>query len=169
MANGSRSRAFFNGPASTGSKPSAPTSSITTVFFAASSPATGMRGFTGYFRGRGHIACARGVEGLEDEDARCPARTCSPAEVSKPRTSCKPLGPMPKGLVQSITILPARLPRPLTAADVADRCRDHYHLGVFDGYGRSFDALFGQRRIFRISGIAQAPNHILAIAMRMHA
>src|SRR5215475_1992687 len=46
--------------------------------------------------------------------------TCSPAEVSKPSTSCSPSGPMPKGLVQSITILPARLPRPMTAASVAD-------------------------------------------------
>src|SRR6266446_699936 len=46
--------------------------------------------------------------------------TCSPAEVSKPSTSCKPSGPMPNGLVQSITILPARLPRLLTAASVAD-------------------------------------------------
>src|SRR5262245_1227569 len=46
--------------------------------------------------------------------------TCSPAEVSKPSTSCSPSGPMPKRLVQPITILPARLPRPLTAASVAD-------------------------------------------------
>src|SRR5207249_11816848 len=44
--------------------------------------------------------------------------TCSPAEVANPRTSCRPSGPIPNGLVQSITILP-RLPRLLTAASVA--------------------------------------------------
>src|SRR5262249_619130 len=47
--------------------------------------------------------------------------TCSPAEVLKPRTSCKPSLPMPNGFVQSITILPARLPRLLIAASVADQ------------------------------------------------
>src|SRR5262249_12210643 len=47
--------------------------------------------------------------------------TCSPAEVLKPRTSCKPSLPMPSGFVQSITILPARLPRLLIAASVADQ------------------------------------------------
>src|SRR5262249_59907916 len=47
--------------------------------------------------------------------------TCSPAEVLKPSTSCKPSGPMPNGFVQSITVLPARLPRLLIAASVADQ------------------------------------------------
>src|SRR6476469_9306692 len=47
--------------------------------------------------------------------------TCSPAEVLKPKTSCRPSGPMPKGLVQSMTTLLARLPRPLTVASVADQ------------------------------------------------
>ena len=37
IANGSSRRAFFNGPASTGSKPSSPTSSITAGFLPASS------------------------------------------------------------------------------------------------------------------------------------
>src|SRR5712692_9069286 len=46
--------------------------------------------------------------------------TCSPAEVLKPRTNCKPSGPMPNGFVQSITILPVRLPRLLIAASAAD-------------------------------------------------
>src|SRR5215472_15945745 len=47
--------------------------------------------------------------------------TCSPAEVLKPTTSCKPSGPMPSGFMQSITILPARLPRLLIAASAADQ------------------------------------------------
>jgi len=44
MASGSRSRAFTNGQASTGSNPRSWASVKTTGFFAASSPATNMRG-----------------------------------------------------------------------------------------------------------------------------
>jgi hypothetical protein len=68
-----RSRAFFSGPASTGSKPSTPTRFIIAGFFSALSPATSMSGFTGYSAALGHIVCARCVERVEHERAGCPA------------------------------------------------------------------------------------------------
>src|SRR5437016_5337454 len=58
---------------------------------------------------------------LNTEAPRAQLATCSPAEVLNPSTSCKPSAPMPNGLVQSITILPARLPMLLIAASVADQ------------------------------------------------
>src|ERR1700730_18546928 len=121
MANGSKSRAFLSGPASTGSKPSLPTSSITTGFFAASSPATSIIGFTGYSAALAILLAPVVLRVLKTKAPGAQVATCSPAEVPKPRTSCKPSGPIPKGLVQSITILLLRLPRPLTAASVADQ------------------------------------------------
>jgi hypothetical protein len=47
---------FFNSPASTGSKPSLPTSAISPAFLPASSPATGMMGLTRIVGRLGHIA-----------------------------------------------------------------------------------------------------------------
>src|SRR5437773_8333262 len=58
---------------------------------------------------------------LKTEAPRAQLATCSPAEVLNPSTSCKPSAPMPNGFVQSITILPARLPMLLIAASVADQ------------------------------------------------
>jgi hypothetical protein len=61
---------------------------------------------------------------------------------------------MPKGLVQSITILPARPQAFHGRLGRGPGRRDYHDLGLFDGFGRRFDALLGQRRIFRIGGIA---------------
>src|SRR5262249_48068971 len=62
------------------------------------------------FHGPGPIACARRVEGLEDEGARCPA--CDLFAGG---------GVEAEDELQAIRILPTRLPRPLTAACVADQ------------------------------------------------
>src|SRR5437660_6610213 len=151
MANGSRSRALFNGPASTGSNPSMPTSSITNGFFPASSPATSISGFTGYSAALAILLAPVVLRVLKTKASGAQLATCSPAEVSKPRTSCKPSGPTPKGLVQSITILPARLPTLFTAAWAADQGgASTTILGLFDGSGRSFDARYGHRRTARV-------------------
>src|SRR5262249_52645909 len=121
MANGSSRRAFFNGPASTGSKPSLPTSSITWRFLPASSPATSMSGLTGKSAPLAILPAPVVLSVLKTKAPGAQSATCSPAEVSKPRTSCKPSLPMPNGFMQSITVLPARLPRLLTAASAADQ------------------------------------------------
>src|SRR5262249_23670323 len=70
-------------------------------------------------RGLGHIVGPSGVERLEHECAGRPTATCSPPEVWKPKTNSIPSRPSPKGLVQSMTILLVRLPRPFAAASVA--------------------------------------------------
>src|SRR5262245_44355884 len=94
---------------------------MTTVFFSASSPATGMNGLTGYSAALAILPAPVVLRVLKTKASGAQLATCSPADVSKPRTSCKPSGPIPKGFVQSMMILPARLPRPLTAACVADQ------------------------------------------------
>src|SRR5215813_14061077 len=69
----------------------------------------------------GHIAGPRRVERLQAEGARRPVRDLLAGRGVEAEDNCKPSGPMPNGFMQSITVLPARLPRLLTAASAADQ------------------------------------------------
>src|SRR5262245_57260548 len=94
---------------------------MTFGFLPVSSPATSMTGLTGYSAALAILPAPVVLSVLKTDAPGVQLATCSPAEVLKPSTSCKPSGPMPNGFVQSITILPARLPRLLIAASVADQ------------------------------------------------
>src|SRR6478735_2163934 len=155
MPNSSRRRALFNGPASTGSNPSMPTSSITTCFFPGSSPATSMSGFTGYSAALAILLApvvlrvlkmkAPGAQlgdllaggGVEAED-----------ELQTVGTHAQRIGAVDHDLARKAAqAFHGRLGR-------GPGRRDHHDLSLFDGFGRRFEALLGQRRIFRIGGIA---------------
>src|SRR5262245_33670248 len=94
---------------------------MTFGFLPVSSPATSMTGLTGYSAALAILPAPVVLSVLKTDAPGAQLATCSPAEVLKPRTSCKPSLPMPSGFVQSIMILPARLPRLLIAASVADQ------------------------------------------------
>ena len=116
------------------------------------------------FGGAGHIARARGVEGLEHEGAWRPACHLLASggveaedELQTVGTHAQRIGAVDHDLArEAAQAFHRRLGR-------GPGRRDHHDLGLFDCFGRRFEALLGQRRIFRIGGIAQAPDHILAM------
>src|SRR6516165_10336737 len=90
--------------------------------------------------------------------------TCSPAEVLKPRTSCKPSGPMPNGFMQSITILPARLPRLLIAASAADQgVAITTTSACLMASAGALTRSLGSAACFGSAGLRTPPDHILAM------
>src|SRR6516164_3035485 len=90
--------------------------------FSASSPATSISGLTGYIVAFDILSEPVVLRVLKTEAPGAQLAICLAAEVSNPRTSCRPSGPMPSGFVQSITILFARLTsRLFTAASVPDQ------------------------------------------------
>src|SRR6516165_4574087 len=89
--------------------------------FSASSPATSISGLTGYIVAFDILSEPVVLRVLKTEAPGAQLAICLAAEVSNPRTSCRPSGPMPSGFVQSITILFARLPRLFTASSVLDQ------------------------------------------------
>ena len=79
-------------------------------------------------------------------------------------TSCRPLGPMPNGFVQSMMILPARLPRLLTAACVVDHgvAITTISADPTASVGR-LRRSFGRAAYFGFGRIAYTPDYILAM------
>src|SRR4029453_402413 len=74
IANGSSRRAFFNGPAPTGSKPDLPQRVLPPLSRPRSRPRAQQGGLDRIVGRLGHIAGTGRVERLEDKGARCPAR-----------------------------------------------------------------------------------------------
>src|SRR5215831_11450725 len=144
IANGSSRRAFFNGPASTGSKPSLLTSSITAGFLPASSPATSITGFDRIVGRLGHIARTRRVECLEDKGTWCPACDLLAGRGVDAEDKLQPVGTHTQW-VHAVDHDPIR-----EAAEALDRRlgrgpgrRHHHDLGLFNGFGWRFDAVLG--------------------------
>src|ERR1035437_1985651 len=119
MACASKRRALRSGPASTTSKPSWPTRSITFGLFAASSPATNITDFTPFKTGFAILPKPVVLSVLNTEAPAAQPWTFSPAEMLCPISRLMPSGPRVSGLVESSRIFPFRPPMARIAACAA--------------------------------------------------